>query len=215
MGQKKGIDMESITFIFILSSLILILTPGQDMVLVMSRSLCQGSRAGLATAAGVSTGLLGHTILAALGLGALLQASEFLFTLMKWVGALYLIYLGVRSLLFQNGHLEMRNLQTSSIRRIFVQGAFSNISNPKIAIFYFAYLPQFVRPGAANPTLQLFTLGLCFVILTFLVKAPIGYIAGKLSAWLRSRPFVITWMHRVSGLVLVGMGLQLALERRS
>jgi threonine/homoserine/homoserine lactone efflux protein len=93
-------------------------------------------------------------------------------------------------------------------------GAFSNLSNPKIAVFYFAFLPQFVRPGASHPTLSIFALGLVFAGLTFLVKGPVGLGAGVLSGWLRLRPGVLAWLYRMSGAVLLGLGIKLAFERR-
>lgn len=101
-----------------------------------------------------------------------------------------------------------------SLGRLFVDGAISNLSNPKIAIFYFAFLPQFVVPSAQNPTLTVLVLGLAFAGLTFLVKAPVGIFAGRLSSWLRSRPGVLTWVFRASGAILVGLGVRLAFERR-
>jgi threonine/homoserine/homoserine lactone efflux protein len=160
--------------IFVVASLVLIVTPGQDMILVMSRSIAQGAAAGVATAAGVSVGLVGHTLPATLGLGAILRTSEWLL----------------------------------------LDGALSNVSNPKIAVFYFAFLPQFVLPGAAHPTLSVFVLGLLFAALTFVVKGPVGLAAAFLSGWLRARPHALTWLYRSSGAVLVGLGLKLALERR-
>lgn len=207
--------METLPVLFVVTSLILILTPGQDMLLVMSRSISQGSKAGVATAAGVSTGLLGHTALATLGLGAVLSASELLFVAIKLVGAAYLIYLGIRLLLSRQSDLDTEKLSQTSLKKMFLQGAISNISNPKITIFYFAYLPQFVPAGEVNPTLRLLLLGASFAVLTFIVKGPIGYGAGILSGWLRARPKVIGWTHRLSGLVLIGLGLRLALARRS
>ena len=94
-------------------------------------------------------------------------------------------------------------------------GALSNLSNPKIAVLYFAFLPQFVTPGAAQPALVVFALGLAFAALTFLVKGPVGLGAGLLSHWLRERPRVLTWLYRSSGAVLVALGLRLAFERRT
>jgi threonine/homoserine/homoserine lactone efflux protein len=101
-----------------------------------------------------------------------------------------------------------------TLGKLFVDGAVSNLSNPKIAIFYFAFLPQFVSPSAQNPTLTVFVLGLVFAGLTFVVKAPVGLFAGTLSSWLRSRPGVLTWVFRSSGAILVGLGVRLAFERR-
>lgn len=94
------------------------------------------------------------------------------------------------------------------------QGALSNLSNPKIAVFHFAFLPQFISADTAHPTLVLLMLGAVFSLLTFLVKGPVGYFAGALSAWLRARPRVLVGMHRTSGAVLVALGVRLALERR-
>lgn len=206
---------ESLPIVFIFTSIILILAPGQDLILVMSRSISQGSKAGIATAAGVSVGLLGHTVLATLGLGALLHASEILFSAMKYAGAAYLIYLGIKLFRNSSSGLNIDDLPAVTFRKMFFQGAISNLSNPKIAIFYFAYLPQFVSPGTVNPTSQLFILGFMFAVLTFILKGPIGWGAGRLSGWLRSRPVVIGWINRSSAVVLVGLGLRLAIERRN
>lgn len=200
--------------LFIVASLVLIITPGQDMVLVMSRSIAQGSTAGVATAAGVSVGLVGHTLLATLGLGAILRTSEWMFIALKVVGAAYLIYLGIGLLRTKKTQLALKTSSTHSYLRLFFDGAFSNVSNPKIAIFYFAFLPQFVLPNATHPTLSVFVLGLVFAALTFLAKGPIGLSAGLLSGWLRARPGVLAWIYRSSGAVMVALGIRLAFERR-
>jgi len=200
--------------LFVVASLVLIATPGQDMMIVMSRSIAQGPLAGVATAAGVSVGLVGHTALATLGLGALLRTSEGLFTALKLIGAAYLLYLGLAMIFAKHDALAPGAAPRRSALRLFVDGAVSNLSNPKIAIFYFAFLPQFVAPGATHPTLTIFALGLAFAALTFIVKAPIGVSAGALSAWLRARPGVLRWLFRSSGAVLVGLSVRLALERR-
>jgi len=201
--------------LFTVASLVLIITPGQDMILVMSRSIAQGAAAGIATAAGVSVGLAGHTILATLGLGAILQTSEWLFLALKLAGAAYLIYLGVGLLRVRNAVLVVQDASERSLARLFLDGAVSNISNPKIAIFYFAFLPQFVLPGATHPTLAVFVLGLLFAAMTFAIKGPVGFFAGMLSGWLRSRPGALTWLYRSSGAVLVALGVKLVFERRA
>ena len=202
-------------WLFIVASIVLIVTPGQDMILVMSRSIAQGSAAGVATAAGVSVGLVGHTLLATLGLGAILRTSEWLFVLLKLVGAAYLVYLGVQLLRTQSHQLASASGAPRSLTRLFGDGALSNVSNPKIAIFYFAFLPQFVAPDASHPTLAVFMLGLVFAALTFVVKGPVGLAAGRLSGWLRRRPDALKWLYRTSGAVLIGLGLKLAFERRA
>jgi threonine/homoserine/homoserine lactone efflux protein len=201
--------------VFVAASLLLIATPGQDMILVMSRSVAQGVAAGVATAAGVSIGLVGHTVLATLGLGALLRTSEWLFVALKLIGAAYLVWLGVQQWRTRSTELALSAGAPRSIARSFADGALSNLSNPKIAIFYFAFLPQFVPAQGAHPTLSVFTLGLAFAALTFVVKGPVALGAGLLSAWLRARPAVLAAMHRASGAVLIALGIKLAFERRA
>lgn len=200
--------------LFIVASLALIAMPGQDMMVVISRSVARGARAGVVTAAGVSVGLIGHTLLATLGLGALLGTSEWLFVAMKTVGAGYLIYLGIQALRTKDGAVALPDGTDIRYRRAFADGALSNLSNPKIAIFYFAFLPQFVATGAAHPTLSIFTLGLSFAALTFLVKAAVALFAGLVASWLQARPARLTWVHRCSGAILIALGVRLAFEKR-
>ncbi len=200
--------------LFFFASVVIIATPGQDMILVMSRSVAQGPAAGVTTAAGVSLGLVGHTILATLGLGAVLRTSELLFVGLKLIGAAYLIYLGIGLLRTNAASLIVAHGARRSLSRLFADGMISNLSNPKIAVFYFAFLPQFVEPGAPHPTATVFVLGLAFAGMTFLIKAPVGYFAGRLSSWLREKPRVLTWVYRFSGLVLVGLAASLVLDRR-
>jgi len=206
--------MPEIPLIFIFASLMLIITPGQDMMLVMSRSISQGAKAGVATAAGVSTGLLGHTVLAALGLGAVLNASEALFTAIKYAGSAYLVYLGIIHLKLNRLNLDITSSTAIPLKKLYLQGALSNLSNPKIAIFYFAYLPQFVPAGIKDPTSRLLILGIVFAALTFMVKGLVGYTSGRLSNWLRARPGISAWINRVSGVMLIALGLKLAFEHR-
>jgi len=213
-AKRLFVMTESQILFFVITSIAIILVPGQDLVLVMSRGITQGAKAGITTAAGVSTGLLGHTLLTGLGLGAILLASDFMFTLLKYLGAAYLIYLGVRLLISRAENLAVENVQVQPLPKLFIQGALSNISNPKITIFYFAYLPQFIGAESSHATIYLLALGASFALLTFLIKAPIGYFAGLASQWIKTRPFVIQWINRVSGTVLLGLGGKLAFEER-
>lgn len=183
-------------------------------MLVMSRSLTQGAAAGVVTAAGVSVGLLGHAVLATLGLGAILQASEWLFFALKIAGALYLVYLGVTLIRAKRADLDAGSGAQRSLGRLFLDGALSNLSNAKIVVFYLAFLPQFVPASAQQPALSIFVLGVAFAALTFLIKGPVGVFAGALSGWLRSRPAVLAWVYRSSGAILIGLGVKLAFERR-
>lgn len=205
---------DSNILLFVATSLIVILVPGQDMVLVMSHGMAQGSRAGLITAAGVSVGHLGHTILAALGLCALLKSSEFLFDVLKYIGAAYLAYLGLRLIFTRQDRLDISGSGNATLSRLFVTGALSNLSNPKITVFYFAFLPQFVPAGIDNPWVYLVALGSGFSLLTFLLKAPLGVFSGLASAWVTGRPIVISMINAVSGVVLIGLGVKLAMDQQ-
>lgn len=205
---------DSQILLFVITSIFIILTPGQDMVLVMSRGMTQGVKAGIVTAAGVSVGLLGHTTLATLGLGTLLMASETLFTVLKVVGAAYLVYLGLRLIMSKSISLDVEKTQFKSAKKMFFEGAMSNISNPKITIFYFAFLPQFISSDVLNPSLYLLTLGLGFSVLSLLIKVPIGYIAGMASGWMSTRPQAIININRFTGTILIALGAKLALESR-
>lgn len=200
--------------LFLAASVVLIATPGQDLMLVMSRAVTRGQLAGVVTALGISTGLLVHTVLAALGLGVILKTSEWLFIAMKIAGAGYLIYLGIQMLLSAGGRLALASASFRSLPKLFMDGAVCNIANPKIAIFYLAFLPQFVTAGAADATASLLVLGVAFAALTLVIKGPLAIFAGRLSRWFRTHPAVLAWLHRTSGVVLVGLGVKLALERR-
>jgi threonine/homoserine/homoserine lactone efflux protein len=201
--------------LYVVASLALIVTPGQDMLYVISRSLAQGRAAGVYSAIGVILGILVHTALAALGVGAILQASEALFLVLKLVGAAYLVYLGLRLLLSRPQDLALREgapaLRPASL---VWQGLLSNVSNPKIVLFFFAFLPQFVDPASAHPTRDLVFLGVLYAALGLPVKAGVGLAAGSLSDALRARPQRLAWVNRASGAILVGLGLRLAATER-
>ncbi len=152
--------------LFFVASWALILTPGPDMVYVLTRGMAHGRRAGLISALGVTVGILVHTLLAAFGLAVILQTSLVAFLLVKYVGAAYLIYLGVKalkdtgSLVLQTDHPALR------VRVLFWQGVLSNVTNPKVALFFLAFLPQFVRREAGLVPLQMLMYGLlgCYVV---------------------------------------------------
>ena len=203
---------ESQILLFLATSLFIIITPGQDLVLVLSRGISQGAKAGISTAAGVSVGLIGHTLLATFGLGAVLMASDIVFLSIKFIGATYLVYLGYK-LISTKSHLpQIKNENSISLWKCFTSGAFSNISNPKITIFYFAYLPQFITSAQNNHTDLLF-LGISFAFLTFFIKGPIGYIGGKFSKRILNNESVLKWINRTSGTVLICLGVKLAFEK--
>lgn len=198
--------------LFLATSLMVIVTPGQDMILVLSRSIAQGAAAGVATAIGVCSGLIVHTVLAAVGLGTLIRTSESLYLGLQVAGAAYLAYLGLQLLRTSQGPLALASSAPKRPARMFLDGVVSNLCNPKIAIFYVAFLPQFVAPGAsAGPSL--FVLGFAFAVLALLVKGPLGFGAASLTHWLRAHPQSLVWLFRTSGAMLLGLGLQMAVQQ--
>jgi threonine/homoserine/homoserine lactone efflux protein len=201
--------------LYVVASLALIATPGQDMIYVISRSLAQGRFAGVCSAIGVCTGILVHTALAALGVGAILHASETLFVVLKLAGAAYLMYLGVRMILSRDGRAGIGATGASlSPGALIWQGVLSNVTNPKIVLFFFAFLPQFVDPASEHATRDLAFLGVLYAVLALPVKGAVALVAGSFSERLLRNPSAITWMNRVSGGVLVALGLRLATTQR-
>jgi threonine/homoserine/homoserine lactone efflux protein len=201
--------------LYVAASLALILTPGQDMIYVITRSLAQGRLAGVASAFGVCTGILIHTALAALGVGAILLASEALFMGVKLAGAGYLVFIGVRMILARaSGPGIAAAAGRLSPPALFAQGVLSNVSNPKIVLFFLAFLPQFVDPASPHPARDLAFLGVLYAAMALPVKSLVGIAAGSLSERVLRRPSAIAWMNRASGGVLVALGLRLAAAER-
>jgi threonine/homoserine/homoserine lactone efflux protein len=201
--------------LYVAASLALIATPGQDMLYVITRSLAQGRVAGLCSALGVCLGILVHTALAALGVGAILHASEMLFFALKLAGAAYLVYLGLHLVLSRDsprfGGLGGGRLSPLALIR---QGVLSNVTNPKIVLFFFAFLPQFVDPASAHPTRELVFLGVLYAVLALPVKSAVALAAGSLSERALRNPAAMKWLNRASGTVLVALGLRLAAAER-
>jgi threonine/homoserine/homoserine lactone efflux protein len=197
--------------LYVVASLALILTPGQDMIYVIGRSLAQGRVAGLCSAIGVIIGILVHTALAAIGVGAILQASEALFTALKLAGAAYLVYLGVRMMATREVAIDARMQgEPASRMKLVLQGVLSNVTNPKIIIFFFAFLPQFVDPASPHPTRDLVALGVLYALLGLPVKCGVALIAARLSERMRRTPAALAWMNRACGALLVVLGVRLA-----
>jgi threonine/homoserine/homoserine lactone efflux protein len=201
--------------VYVLASLALIATPGQDMIYVITRSLAQGRLAGVASAVGVCIGILVHTALAALGVSAILHSSEALFFTLKIAGAAYLVYLGIRMLFAREAAmLHAADGNRRSLVALAWQGVLSNVTNPKIVLFFFAFLPQFVDSRSATPTRDLVFLGVLYALMALPVKVGVGLAAGSLSERARRSPNLLTHINQASGLVLVALGLRLAAEER-
>ncbi len=198
---------------FLAAALLLNLAPGPDMMYVLGRSMGQGRRAGIVSALGIFVGCLFHLFAAALGLAALLRSSPLLFHLVKLAGAGYLIYLGINLFLHARDQLQGANVQRDSLRRIFMQGVITNVLNPKVAIFFVAFLPQFVDTRGSI-ALQIIVLGMIFDIGGTLVNLAVAVAAGGLGDRLSRSQRIVAWQRRLTGTLFIGLGLRLGLSRR-
>ncbi len=201
--------------VFAIACLALYITPGPDMLYIASRSLGQGRRAGIWSACGVCTGLLAHTLGAAFGLGALLVVWPLGYAVIRWLGVAYLIYLGVRILTQRDSGAVGAGppLDRADPWRTYVQGALINLLNPKIALFFLAFLPQFVDEtrGAAA---QMVLLGALFTAGGLAWSMFLAVAFGAAGDWLARHPAVWRWQRRLSGGTLIGLGLHLAVTGR-
>ena len=197
---------------FFIATLALNLAPGPDMTYVAARSLGQGRRAGLISALGISAGCLVHIAAASAGVAVLLRAWPRAYTAIRLAGAAYLLYLGI-SLLWSAGRGDgLRAVSRATDWEIFRQGAITNMLNPKVAMFFLAFLPQFVDPARGPVGLQTLALGLLFNVSGTLVNAAVAWLAGSARRLLDSRGGR-AWFQRASGAILTALGLRLALAR--
>lgn len=201
-------------WLFVGAAWALILAPGPDMLFVISRGMSQGRRAGLVSALGVTLGVLVHTLSAALGLAVLLQASAVAFLVVKIAGAAYLVYLGIKTLRDRIALALPGAGPPYSLRAIFWQGALSNVLNPKVALFFLAFLPQFVNREAGAAPLQMMGLGLTFALFGVTFLSVVGWFAGAIGRWLGGQARWAAALRWLTGGVLVGLGVRLALAEQ-
>ena len=194
--------------LFILTAVTLNLYPGPDTLYILGRSAAQGRAAGVVSALGIGSGAVIHSLLGALGLTAVVAASAMAFSVIKWAGAAYLVYLGVSMLLAKNEG-PAKASPPQSLRRIYVQGVLTNVLNPKVALFFLALIPQFIAPGAAHPGLAFLVLGLTFVTTGTMWCLIVAVAGGVLNRLLGGGGKGGLWLKRAGGGLLAGLGLRL------
>jgi threonine/homoserine/homoserine lactone efflux protein len=200
--------------LFVGVSWALIIAPGPDMLYVITRGVTQGRRAGMLSAVGVICGILVHTTAAAFGLTLILHTSAFAFSLIKYLGAIYLIALGVKAWRDKSTFRLQSSRVSVSFHKVFWQGVLSNVLNPKVAIFFLAFLPQFVDKASNQMTFQMVILGLTFACFGLCFLLMIGYSSGTIGSWLTGRPRYAQFLQRFAGGILIGLGVRLALTER-
>ena len=194
---------------FLAANFLLWLTPGPDTMYILARSIAQGRRAGVMSALGIGSGLLIHTFLAAFGLSAILAASAWAFAAVKTAGAVYLIYLGLQALRKKVGRLDAPDFRPIGSWRVYRQGVVSNTLNPKVAIFFLAFLPQFVDPAAGRGPMPFLFLGAIFVVGGTLWSLGQAVCAASATRTIRRNPALLGWLERLTGCVYIALGLNL------
>ena len=201
--------------LFFAASWILIITPGPDMIYVITRGVSQGRKAGVISAIGVTLGILVHTIFAAFGLAIVLKTSAMAFLAVKFAGAGYLVYLGAKAIKDKTSFTFNNNKPQASISTVFVQGILSNVLNPKIALFFLAFLPQFISPKYGNASIQMAFLGLTFALFGVVFLVLLGYFSGSIGSWLSRKHNLAEKIRWFTGSILVLLGFRLAfMDRR-
>lgn len=200
---------------FLLVAVLVTLAPGPDNLMVLTLGLSRGRRAGMAFGLGCALGCLSHTLLAALGISALIAASPIAFTGLKLAGGLYLVWLGVQAWRDARplGDSGAAMVPADGPRRLFVRGLIANAINPKVILFFLAFLPQFVVAGRGAAGWQIAQLGLMFTLESVLIFAAIGWFAGSLGQWLVRRPGLGTWLDRAAGGIFLLLGAKLIAGR--
>jgi threonine/homoserine/homoserine lactone efflux protein len=197
------------------AALLLNLAPGPDLAFILGHTARGGTRNGLAAMLGVWAGVLCHISFAVVGLSALIVASAEAFAIVKWIGVGYLLWLGVQALRSKGGFLaDARPDSSINRRRVFGQGMLVNLLNPKVAIFFLAFLPQFLVAGAGPVWLQLLLHGVLVIAVAGLVEPPLVFFGDRVTARLRANDRLSRWLDRALGTMLIGLGLKLAAMRR-
>ena len=200
--------------LYTVGALIIIIAPGPDFIYVTTRGIAQGRLAGILSAIGISLGLMVHTTLAAVGLSALLQTSGIAFQTVKWLGAAYLLYLGIKMFLDKESLIQ-QNKNMIKINRLAIvrQGIATNVFNPKAILTFMAFIPQFINPTDKTVAIQITILGGIIAFIAIMWFGLVGYFAGTLGKWLWQRPPVQRIIRWGAGCILVGLGLRLALSK--
>ncbi|MER8904190.1 LysE family translocator [Mesorhizobium sp. M0772] len=207
------IDLSTLTA-YIAVVLGFVFIPGPATLLTVARATSSGTRVGVATGAGVAAGDVFHTIMAMVGISAIIATSATLFSVLKYIGAAYLVYLGIRAIIERIPADPTAGALALSASKAFRQAVLTEVLNPKTALFFLAFLPQFVRPENGSVMLQLMTLGIIFVLLGLFSTVVFAVSAGRLGTFLRRNPSVVKWQGKVVGGIYCALGVRLALQQR-
>ena len=197
--------------LFLAASALLTIAPGPDIIYVLTRGVSQGARAGFAAALGFATGCIFHTVLAAVGIAALIRSSELAFDLVRYAGAAYLVWIGVQAL----RHRASFSIESASDARglatIYRQSVIGNVLNPKVTLFFLAFLPQFVNTQAGSVGLQMALLGAIFMAQTVVIFGAVAAFSGLIGGWIRRKPAISERLNVLAGITFIALGIRVAL----
>lgn len=200
--------IESI-FTFIIASSLISIAPGPDNIFVLTQSALYGCKSGVIATLGLCTGLMVHTIAVALGVAAIFQTSNLAYNILKFVGGAYLVYLAWEAFSAQPSNLQSSSGASLSAKGLYFRGIIMSITNPKLSIFFLAFLPQFTNSQGGNLVIQFLILGVIFIIVALTIFCGVAILAGSLGSWLKNSPKNQVYLNRIAGIVFLGLALKL------
>lgn len=198
---------------FLLAGILLNLTPGNDTIYILSRTIAQGRKAGIMSVLGIATGSLVHTLFAAVGLSVIIAQSPVLFNIIKYAGASYLFYIGIRMIFSKASVIKLDQPEDEKNKKIYWQAVLTNVLNPKVALFFISFLPQFIDPAYSNHYLSFIVLGLSFTITGTLWCLLLALFASVISSALIKNSKAGNYLNKACGFILVGLGFKVALVK--
>jgi len=198
---------------FLTAAILITLSPGPDNMMVLGVGIAKGRARGIAFGLGCALGCLNHTLLAVIGVSALIAASPAAFTALKIAGGLYLIWMGFQALRSHGGAQASAGVPDESARQLFFKGLLANAINPKVVLFFLSFLPQFVDASRGDANRQIAWLGLAFTVQAAVLFGLLGYFSGAIGQWLNRTPRAGMWLDRLAGAIFVGLGLRLIVTR--
>ena len=197
--------------LFLIASALLTIAPGPDIVYVLTRGISQGPRAGVAAALGFASGCIFHTVLAAVGIAAIIRSSDVAFDVVRYAGAAYLIWIGIQALRHRSSFSIEGASDKRALATIYRQSVIGNMLNPKVTLFFLAFLPQFVNMQAGHVGWQLALLGFIFMLQTIVIFGAVALFSGWLGAWIRRKPLIGQRLNVFAGITFIALGIRVAL----
>ena len=197
--------------LFLIASALLTIAPGPDIIYVLTRGISQGPRAGVAAALGFASGCIFHTVLAAVGIAAIIRSSDVAFDVVRYAGAAYLIWIGIQALRHRSSFSIDGASDAKALATIYRQSVIGNMLNPKVTLFFLAFLPQFVNTQAGHVGWQMALLGVIFMVQTIVIFGAVALFSGWLGAWIRRKPAIGQRLNVFAGITFIALGIRVAL----